>query len=149
MRAEDLNHLVTVLQGAQTRHKDAQDPVEVLASFGGFEMAMMVGVMLVAGSKRNLVIADGMTACAALMVASRIAPPVTDYCVYCRSHNHHGLDRALSLFQATVSRLCPPEVAELFMDRALRISHSFRLAIAFHNSEDSLALKPILAEELA
>lgn len=57
--------------------------------------------------------------------------------------------RWLSLFQATVSRLCPPEVAELFMDRALRISHSFRLAIAFHNSEDSLALKPILAEELA
>ena len=90
-----------MLQGAQTRHKDATDPVEVLAAFGGFEMAMMVGVMLVAGSKRHLVIADGMTACAALMVASRIAPAVTDYCVYCRSHNHQGLDRALALFQAT------------------------------------------------
>lgn len=101
MPPEDLNHLVNVLQGAQGRHKDATDPVEVLASFGGFEMAMMVGVMLVAGSKRHLVIADGMTACAALMVASRIAPAVTDYCVYCRSHNHNGLDRALSLFQAT------------------------------------------------
>jgi nicotinate-nucleotide--dimethylbenzimidazole phosphoribosyltransferase len=101
MAAEDLNHLVNVLSGAQGRHKDAADPVEVLASFGGFEMAMMVGVMLVAGSKRNLVIADGMSACAALMVASRIAPAVTDYCVYCRSHSHSGLDRALSLFQAT------------------------------------------------
>ncbi len=101
MSAEDLNHLVGVLQGAQGRHKDVTDPVEVLAAFGGFEIAMMVGVMLVAGSKRHLVIADGMTACAALMVASRIAPAVTDYCVYCRSHNHHGLDRALSLFHAT------------------------------------------------
>ncbi len=101
MAQEDLNHLVHVLSGAQGRHKDAADPVEVLAAFGGFEMAMMVGVMLVAGSKRHLVIADGMTACAALMVASRIAPAVTDYCVYCRSHNHNGLDRALSLFQAT------------------------------------------------
>ncbi len=101
MPPEDLNHLVNVLAGAQGRHKDASDPVEVLAAFGGFEMAMMVGVMLVAGSKRHLVIADGMTACAALMVASRIAPAVTDYCVYCRSHNHGGLDRALSLFQAT------------------------------------------------
>lgn len=101
MPVEDLNHLVNVLQGAQGRHKDVTDPVEVLAAFGGFEIAMMVGVMLVAGSKRHLVIADGMTACAALMVASRIAPAVTDYCVYCRSHNHHGLDRALSLFHAT------------------------------------------------
>lgn len=100
MPPEDLNHLVSVLSGAQGRHKDAADPVEVLASFGGFEMAMMVGVMLVAGSKRHLVVVDGMIACAALMVASRIAPAVTDYCVYSKSHNHSGLDRALSLFQA-------------------------------------------------
>ncbi len=101
MLPENLSHLVGVLSGALGRHKDAADPVEVLAAFGGFEMAMMVGVMLVAGSKRHLVIADGMTACAALMVASRIAPAVTDYCVYCRSHSHGGLDQALSLFQAT------------------------------------------------
>jgi nicotinate-nucleotide--dimethylbenzimidazole phosphoribosyltransferase len=100
MAPEDLNHLLNVLQGAQGRHKDVSDPVEVLAAFGGFEMAMMVGVMLVAGSKRHLVMADGMTACAALMVASRIAPAVTDYCVYCRSHSHQGLDQALSLFHA-------------------------------------------------
>jgi nicotinate-nucleotide--dimethylbenzimidazole phosphoribosyltransferase len=101
MRPDDIAHLMTVLQGAQARHKDVTDPVEVLAAFGGFEMAMMVGVMLVAGSKRHLVVVDGMTACAALMVASRIAPAVTDYCVYCRSHAHQGLDRALSLFQAS------------------------------------------------
>ena len=45
--------------------------------------------------------ADGMAACAALMVASRIAAPVTDYCVFCRSHGHHGLDQALHLFRAS------------------------------------------------
>ena len=101
MEEADLAHLLTVLQGAQARHKDAIDPVEVLAAFGGFEMAVMVGVMLVAGSKRHLIIIDGMPACAALMVASRIAPAVTDYCVYCRSHSHHGLDEALKMFHAS------------------------------------------------
>ena len=35
------------------------------------------------------------------MVASRIAPAVTDYCVYCRSHSHQGLDHALRQFQAS------------------------------------------------
>jgi nicotinate-nucleotide--dimethylbenzimidazole phosphoribosyltransferase len=44
---------------------------------------------------------DGMAACAALMVASRIAPAVTDYCVFCRSTPHEGLDQALHSFQAT------------------------------------------------
>ncbi len=96
-----LTHLLAVLQGAQMRHKDVIDPVEVLAAFGGFEMAMMVGVMLVAGSKRHLIVVDGMPACAALMVAARIAPAVTDYCVHCRSHSHQGLDEALALFHAS------------------------------------------------
>jgi len=44
---------------------------------------------------------DGMAACAALMVAARIATPVTDYCVFCRSHGHRGLDQALRLFRAS------------------------------------------------
>ena len=101
MKEDDLAHLQVVLFGAQGRHKDVTDPVEVLAAFGGFEIAVMVGVMLVAGSKRHLIIADGMSACAALMVASRIAPAVTDYCVYCRSHSHQGLDQALGLFHAS------------------------------------------------
>jgi nicotinate-nucleotide--dimethylbenzimidazole phosphoribosyltransferase len=101
MKEEDLGHLQAVLQGAQSRHKDVIDPVEVLAAFGGFEIAVMVGAMLVAGSKRHLFIVDGIPACAALMVASRIAPSVTDYCLYCRSHSHQGLDIALSLFRAS------------------------------------------------
>ncbi|HWI12563.1 MAG TPA: nicotinate-nucleotide--dimethylbenzimidazole phosphoribosyltransferase [Burkholderiaceae bacterium] len=101
MNDSTLAHLLAVLQTAQARHKDATDPVEVLAAFGGFEMAMMVGLMLVAGSKRHLIVVDGMSACAALMVAARIAPAVTDYCVYCRSHSHEGLDQALALFHAS------------------------------------------------
>ena len=101
MEEANLAHLLAVLQGSQVRHKDVIDPVEAMAAFGGFEMAMMVGVMLVAGSKRHLIVVDGMPACAALMVAARIAPAVTDYCVYCRSHSHQGLDQALSLFHAS------------------------------------------------
>ncbi len=101
MEESHLAHLLQVLQAAQLRHKDVIDPVEVLAAFGGFEMAVMVGLMLVAGSKRHLIIIDGLPACAALMVAARIAPAVTDYCVYCRSHSHQGLDQALKLFHAS------------------------------------------------
>jgi nicotinate-nucleotide--dimethylbenzimidazole phosphoribosyltransferase len=98
---EDIARQMTVLQGAQARHKDVVDPVEVLAAFGGFEVAMMVGVMLVAGSKRHLIMVDGIAACAALMVASRIAAAVTDYCVFCRSHSQTGLDHALAQFEAS------------------------------------------------
>jgi len=101
MRQDDLARLLVVLQGAQGRHRDITDPVEVLAAFGGFDCAMMVGVMLVAASKRHLIIVDGMAACAALMVASRIAAPVTDYALFTRSHSEAGLDHALGLFHGS------------------------------------------------
>jgi nicotinate-nucleotide--dimethylbenzimidazole phosphoribosyltransferase len=93
-----LTHLLVIAQGAQGRHRDVSDPVEVLAAFGGFEIAMMAGAMLMAASRRHVIMIDGMAACAALMVASRISLPVTDYCVFCRSQGHHGLDFALNLF---------------------------------------------------
>ena len=101
MNHDQLAHLMVIAQGAQGRHRNTTEPVEVLAAFGGFEIAMMVGVMLVAASKRHLIMVDGMAACAALMLAARIAPPVTDYCVFCRSHSHRGLDSALQLFRAS------------------------------------------------
>ena len=56
--------------------------------------------------------------------------------------------RWLTLFRETVHALCPEGVADLFMDRALRVAHSFRLAIAFHRKQDTLTIQPISEESL-
>ncbi len=101
MASEHLAHLTAVLAAAQLRHRDVAEPIEVLAAFGGFEVAVMVGVILMAASKRQLLMIDGLPAYAALMLAARIAQPVTDYCVFCRSHGHRGVDAALNLFRAS------------------------------------------------
>jgi nicotinate-nucleotide--dimethylbenzimidazole phosphoribosyltransferase len=111
MRQDDLVHLLDVLHGALARHRDAKDAMDLLAAFGGHEIAVMVGAMLVAASKRSLIIVDGIAACAALKLASLICAPVTDYAVFCRSHVHRGLDEALALFHASA-------LLELGMDSA-------------------------------
>lgn len=56
--------------------------------------------------------------------------------------------RWLGLFRATVDKLCPPEIAALFMDRALRIAHSFRLALAYNRGENTLTVEPITPDSL-
>lgn len=56
--------------------------------------------------------------------------------------------RWLTLFRTTVREVCPPEVAALFMDRALRIAHSFRLAVAFSRGESTMDIVPIYEEGL-
>ncbi len=100
MRRDELEPLLDLLQACQARHREVVDPIEVLAAFGGFETAVMMGAMLVAASKRHLIVVDGLPACAALKAASLIAAPVTDYAVFCRSHTHHGIDTALAEFHA-------------------------------------------------
>lgn len=92
---------LAVATGALARHRQATDPVEVLAALGGFEIAMMAGLILGATARRQLVLIDGMAACAALRVARCIASAVTDYCLFCRSHGGRSLDHAMALFQAS------------------------------------------------
>ncbi len=98
MGADRLTQLSRLAQTALRHHSEVFDPIEVLAALGGFEMAMMVGTMLSAAAKRHLLVADGLGACAALRVAAGIDAAVTDYCLFARSHSHHGLCRALQLF---------------------------------------------------
>lgn len=64
-----------------------------------------------------------------------------------------GLDEAhfrrwLQLFRDTVQQLCPPEIVALFMDRAFRIAHSFRLAVAFNRGDDTMMIEPITTDAL-
>lgn len=101
MNPDRLAHLQVVAHGAQGRHQNAADPIDALAAFGGFEIAMLVGLILVAAQKRHLIVIDGMAACAALLIASRVAEGVVDYCLFARSHNHLGLDQALRVFRSS------------------------------------------------
>lgn len=56
--------------------------------------------------------------------------------------------RWLSLFKKTVDDICPDALAALFMDRALRIAHSFQLAIAFDRKLDTMGVKAIDIDSL-
>ncbi len=45
-------------------------------------------------------------------------------------------ERWLALFQATAIRICPPDAAQVFIDRANRIADSLQLGIALHRGDD-------------
>jgi nicotinate-nucleotide--dimethylbenzimidazole phosphoribosyltransferase len=94
------DHLLRVLEEARNRHGHLDDPVELLAAVGGFEIAMMTGLMLAAAGRRRLIVADGIAACAALLIAAQIAPAVPDYCLCARSSPSSALGNAFELIGA-------------------------------------------------
>ena len=58
-----------------------QDPLDVLAKLGGFEIAGLVGMMLGAASRNVPIILDGFITGAAALVAVGLCPPLRDYCI--------------------------------------------------------------------
>jgi nicotinate-nucleotide--dimethylbenzimidazole phosphoribosyltransferase len=89
-----------VLAAALARHEDARAPLEVLATFGGFEIAMMTGAFLEAARLRMAILVDGFIATSALLVADALAPNVRDYCVFAHASNEAGHRRMLDHFGA-------------------------------------------------
>ena len=65
-------------------------PLDVLATFGGFEIAQMCGALLRAAEHGMLLLIDGFIATAALLVAVRLAPAVLPYCVFCHESDEQG-----------------------------------------------------------
>ena len=59
------------------------DAMTVLAEFGGFEIVMMAGAMLGAAERGMTLLIDGFIVTSALLAASRIAPSITEYCIFC------------------------------------------------------------------
>ncbi|MFD1557917.1 nicotinate-nucleotide--dimethylbenzimidazole phosphoribosyltransferase [Paraburkholderia silviterrae] len=89
-----------VLAAALARHANVREPIDVLATFGGFEIAMMAGAFLEAARLRMAILVDGFIATSALLVADTLAPHVRDYCVFAHASNEAGHRRMLDHFGA-------------------------------------------------
>lgn len=98
--AAGLAHKTAVLDRALHVNASAQSPLEVLAAFGGFEVAMLVGATLQAAAMRRLVVIDGFIVTAAALVAARLCPAVTAACVFSHRSGEAGHARLLDLLGA-------------------------------------------------
>jgi nicotinate-nucleotide--dimethylbenzimidazole phosphoribosyltransferase len=72
----------SILSRVQKRRPNIIEPLDVLAAFGGCEIAMMTGAMLEAASRRMLIMVDGIIATSAFLVAARLNPAVLDYALF-------------------------------------------------------------------
>jgi nicotinate-nucleotide--dimethylbenzimidazole phosphoribosyltransferase len=96
-----LQHKLSVLTSAlQMHHVSADEPLQALAAFGGFEIAMMVGALLAAAEARTTLLIDGFIATSALLVAAKLYPQVVDYCVFAHCSDESGHSMMLSHLNA-------------------------------------------------
>lgn len=95
-----LLHKKSILQQVLRRHAGVYEPLEVLSTFGGFEIAMLVGACLQAAERRLVIVVDGFIVTAAVLVAARLYPEVLEYCVFAHCSDERGHAAMLRELQA-------------------------------------------------
>ena len=78
-----------VLARAAAR-SNAVEPLDVLAEFGGLEIAMMTGLILGAAAERRVALVDGFISSVAALAAIRLAPEAQAYCVFSHASAERG-----------------------------------------------------------
>ncbi len=80
---------------------DATAPLDVLAEFGGLEIAMMAGAVIGAASQRRPMIVDGFISSAAALAAIRLCPAARDFCIFAHRSAERGHGIVLDAMGAT------------------------------------------------
>jgi nicotinate-nucleotide--dimethylbenzimidazole phosphoribosyltransferase len=89
----------SVVASGLQRHP-SREPLHVLQSLGGLEIAAMVGAYLEASRQRTAILVDGFIATAALLVAARIDAQVLDVCLFSHRSGEPGHAVILSALNA-------------------------------------------------
>ncbi|TDR79811.1 nicotinate-nucleotide-dimethylbenzimidazole phosphoribosyltransferase [Paludibacterium purpuratum] len=90
LNRDGIAHKQRVIERALARHGTPQDPMDIMATYGGIEIAMMAAGMIQAARRRMVVLIDGFIATSALLVALKLRPALIDYCVFSHCSDEHG-----------------------------------------------------------
>ncbi|SKC41554.1 nicotinate-nucleotide--dimethylbenzimidazole phosphoribosyltransferase [Ohtaekwangia koreensis] len=85
-----LQHKTAVVTEALKQYNKHDTPIAMLATFGGFEIAQIVGAMLQAAELGMIILVDGFITTSAYLVAQAIEPAVRDYSIFCHQSQEKG-----------------------------------------------------------
>jgi nicotinate-nucleotide--dimethylbenzimidazole phosphoribosyltransferase len=98
-REELLQKIEVVRRTLAVNRPDPNDPLDVLAKVGGFEIGVLVGVILGGAAARRVVILDGFITGAAALIADCLCPTVRAYVIASHRSAERGHRVVLSHLQ--------------------------------------------------
>ncbi|MCL3782083.1 nicotinate-nucleotide--dimethylbenzimidazole phosphoribosyltransferase [Prolixibacteraceae bacterium JC049] len=87
---EGVRNKCRVLSEAVANHGKLENPLEILATYGGLEIATIVGGMLKAAELKMLILNDGFIITSALLVAQAMHKEVLDYTIFSHKSKEGG-----------------------------------------------------------
>lgn len=86
---QGLSRKLEILKKASDMY-DLSDPLEILACFGGLEIAMICGAMMSACEKNMIILVDGFISTSAMLAANALNGRVKENAIFCHSSSEKG-----------------------------------------------------------
>jgi nicotinate-nucleotide--dimethylbenzimidazole phosphoribosyltransferase len=115
-----IDRKTAVLREVLAFHAGVTAPLEVMAVFGGFEMATMLGAVFQAAAEGRVIVVDGFITTAVILVAHALQPSVLQRCVFAHRSGERG--HGLMLQQLNAKPL---------LDMGLRLGEGSGAALAW------------------
>lgn len=87
---EKIAQKADILRAAMQKHDIDGNPLSILQTFGGFEIAMIAGGILKAAEQKMVMLIDGFIVTAALLIAHQLYPAVLDYVICAHESGERG-----------------------------------------------------------
>jgi nicotinate-nucleotide--dimethylbenzimidazole phosphoribosyltransferase len=114
-----VSHKAAIISRAIKRHGEDSDPMAVLASLGGFEIAALAGAFIGCAAQRIPVLVDGFIVSVAALAAVRQNPALRDWLHFAHRSSEHGHGRILEALDA-----------EPLLDLGMRLGEGSGAAVA-------------------
>lgn len=118
-----------ILNKAIQKHRVGNNAIDILAQFGGLEIATIVGGMLKAAELKMLIINDGFIITSALLAAHAINSNITDYVIHSHESKEGGHTLMINFLKG-----------EPILDLDLRLGEGTGAALAYPIIEGAVAM---------
>lgn len=124
-----VKHKAEILQKAVNKNGVPNTPWDILATYGGLEIATITGGILEAAKQRILILVDGFITTSAFLAAYAINPLVKEYAVFSHQSSEQGHQKMLNHIGA-----------KALLDLGLRLGEGTGAALAYPLIEGSVAI---------
>ena len=98
---QEITRKAQIIETALQKHRiDTKDPLAVLQTFGGFEIAGLIGAYIAAAQNKIPSLIDGFISTAAALIACQLNPPCRDWFLFSHQSAEPAHVKALEYFQA-------------------------------------------------